>query len=179
MNKNTIGIALIIAGALDLLLWLAQGYGWTEFLFGVGMLSRYSWGILIAAGFYIRNQHKAEMAAELQVAQLNDGEEVVFTDKGTAMILTLTTSRLMYAEIDLDDLRGNSQNIPSEPAGEFLVEDIQSVSKVKSSDVSNNALGKKINLSFGVQLVTKNGVFNLPTKKADILIAHLTKYISS
>lgn len=178
MNKNTIGIALILAGILDISLWLAQGYGWTEFIFGVGMLSKYSWGILIAAGFYIRNQHKAERTAELQVAQLNDGEELVFTDKGTAMILTLTTSRLMFAEIDLDNIRSNSQHIPSEPAGEFLLEDIQSVSKVKSSDVSNNAVGKKINLNFGVQLVTKDGVFNLPTSKADILIAHLTKYIS-
>lgn len=112
------------------------------------------------------------------MAQLNDGEELVFTDKGTAMILTLTTSRLMFAEIDLDNIRSNSQHIPSEPAGEFLLEDIQSVSKVKSSDVSNNAVGKKINLNFGVQLVTKDGVFNLPTSKADILIAHLTKYIS-
>lgn len=179
INKNIIGFALIIAGALDLILWLAQGYGWTELIFGVGVLSSYSWGILIAAGFYIRNQHKAELAAELQVAQLEEGEEVIFTDKGTAVILTLTSTRLMFAEIELDDVRKNSQHIPSESAGDFLLKDIQSVSKVKSSDVSNNALGKKINLSFGIQLITKNGVVNLPTKKADILIAHMTKYISS
>lgn len=178
MNKNTIGFALITAGALDIILYFAQGYGWTEFVFGYGIISRYSWGLMIAAGIFYRNKYKAELTAELQTAQLNNGEEVIFTEKGNEIILTLTSSRLMYSEVDLDNLRSNSLHIPSEPAGEFLIEDIKSIKKVMSSEVSNNALGKKIRMHFGVQLETQNGVFNLPCKKADILLAHLNKYIA-
>ena len=177
-NKN-LGYALMAAGALDFGLWLIQGYGWTEIVFGVGIISMYAWMLLISVGYFIVSKAKTLESAELSLASLPEGENVIFTESRGLMVLTVTNLRILYTG-DLDDLRKNTQDLPENDEGHCAFIDIESVRKVSQKDTSTNAMGRKLNLDFGIQLAMKNGQFvNLPSGKTDIIMAHVNKHLKA
>ena len=85
MNKKIFYYILIGLGALDLIIWVLNGFsfGWLELIVGVNGLSKYGAWIMIATGIWLLKKEKAKEKSEIDaVADLETGEEIIFKNVG-------------------------------------------------------------------------------------------------
>ena len=100
MNNKNIAYALIVFGALDLIIWLSNGFshGYLEYIVGVNFLSQYGAWIMIVSGFYLFNKEKGKEKSEIDlISDLEEGEEVIFKSIGNSSIINLTNKKTQKA----------------------------------------------------------------------------------
>jgi uncharacterized membrane protein YuzA (DUF378 family) len=175
--------ALIIFGALDILLWLITGLesGWVDFIFGSNAFSQHAWWIMIGLGIYFLNKEKAKEKSEIEdVQDLEAGENVVFKNVGQSTIVTITTKKIIFRAFDIEDRTiKDYSNVISDEKRIFNYTEIASVKPIKYKDISKNKIGKLIGTEFGISLEMKDGVIaNLMTSKNDVISAHINKYLN-
>jgi len=106
MNKKLIYYGLIAAGALDLLIWIINGFsfGWLEFIVGVNVISKFGAWIMIAGGIWLLKKENAKEKSEIDaVSDLEPGEEIIFKNTGNTTIITLTNKKLIYRAFNVED----------------------------------------------------------------------------
>jgi hypothetical protein len=182
MNKKFIFYGLIAAGALDLLIWIINGFsfGWLELIVGVNAISKYGAWLMIASGVWLLKKENAKEKSEVDaVSDLEPGEEIVFKNTGNATIITLTNKKLIYRAFSVEDATlKNHDNVVQDGKAIFLYPDIEDITPVKVKDIANTKIGKLSGFEFGVSLKLKNGtIANLPTSKSELICAHISKYI--
>ena len=83
MNNKNIDYALIGLGALDLIIWVSNGfsYGYLEFIVGVNFVSEYGAWLMMAIGFYLLSKEKGKEKSEIdQINDLEEGEEIIYNN---------------------------------------------------------------------------------------------------
>lgn len=184
MNKKIIYYILIGLGALDLIIWVFNGFtfGWLELVVGVNEISKYGAWIMIGAGIWLLRKENAIEKSEIDaISDLETGEEIIFKNSGNTTIITLTSKKIIYRAFNVEEntLKHNDNVITDEKAIIFY-NDISNVSAVKVKDVANTKLGKLSGFEFGISLKMKDGsIKNLPTSKSELICAHISKYISN
>ena len=183
MNKKIIAYILIGLGALDLIIWALNGFsfGWLELVVGVNVLSQYGAWIMIAFGIWMIQKEKAKSKSEIDaIADLNDGENIIFKNIGNSSIVTVTNQKIIFRTFNIDDtLLKNHNNVVADEKIIFEYNDIESARFVKTKETAKTSIGGALNLEFGVQLKMKDGtIHNLPTSKSEIISAHIHKYLN-
>ena len=170
---------LIAAGLLDIVVWMVDGWGWTNYLMGDNFITRYAWGLLIAGGFYLLRVENAKEEAELDDVDLNDGEIIIHKQIGNVSIITVTNQRIRFRGITMDDVRSSSKNVPEEDSIDYALSDVASVCTVKSSDVAKFKIGKVLSVKWGIQLIKKDDqIVNLPINKQELVAKHIEKLLN-
>lgn len=176
--------ALIILGALDIIIWLLTGFetGWID-IFGVEPLSRHGWWLMIGTGIYFLSKQKAKEKSEIEdVKDLEEGEQIVYKNVSASTIITLTTKKIIFRAFDnqsLDGIAKNFENVIVDEKRIFLNDEITSVKSVKCKDIAKRKIGKLNSTEFGISLVLKNGeTANLMTSKSELIVAHISKNIN-
>ena len=168
MNKKIFYYILIGLGALDLIIWVLNGFsfGWLELIVGVNPISQYGAWIMIGAGGWLLNKENAKEQSDIDtVADLEPGEDIIFKNTGNTTIITLTSKK--------------TDNVIADEKAIIYYNDISNVSAVKSKDVANTKIGKLLSFEFGISLKMKDGsTKNLPTSKSELICAHITKYLN-
>ena len=183
MNKKIFYYILIGLGALDLIIWVLNGFsfGWLELIVGVNGLSKYGAWIMIATGIWLLKKEKAKEKSEIDaVADLETGEEIMFKNVGNTTILTLTSLKIIYRAFNVEEntIKQNDNVIADEKAI-FYYNDINFVSAVKVKDIANTKIGKLSGFEFGISLKMKDGkIINLQTLKSELICAHIAKYLN-
>jgi hypothetical protein len=121
MNKKIFYYILIGLGALDLIIWVLNGFsfGWLELIVGVNGLSKYGAWIMIATGIWLLKKEKAKEKSEIDaVADLETGEEIIFKNAGNTTILTLTSLKIIYRAFNVEEntIKQNDNVIADEKA---------------------------------------------------------------
>jgi hypothetical protein len=183
MNKKIIAYILIGLGALDLIIWALNGFsfGWLELVVGVNVLSQYGAWIMIAFGIWMIQKEKAKSKSEIDaIADLNEGENIIFKNIGNSSIVTVTNQKIIFRTFNIDDtLLKNHNNVVADEKIIFEYNDIESARFVKTKETAKTSIGGALNLEFGVQLKMKDGtIHNLPTSKSEIISAHIHKYLN-
>lgn len=182
MNKKIVAYILIGLGALDLIVWMFNGFsfGWLELVVGVNLISKYGAWIMIASGVWLLNKEKAKEKSEIDsVADLEIGEEIIFKNTGNTTIIIVTNKKIIYRAFNIEEstLKNHNDVVPEEKAI-FQYADIDSVISVKVKDIANTKVGLLSGFEFGLSLKMKDGsVKNLPTSKSELLSAHISKYL--
>ncbi|MDA1336173.1 MAG: hypothetical protein O2818_04715 [Bacteroidetes bacterium] len=182
MNKKALYYTLIVLGALDLLLWVINGFefGWLELVVGVNVISENAAWIMMGVGFWLLKKEKAKEKSEIDdVADLDEGEQIIYKNSGNSTIITLTTKKIIYRAFGVEEETvKNHENVVADEKAFFNYGDIESVKTVKIKDVAKTKIGKLYGLTFGISLTMKNGsVMNLPTTKSELICAHITKHL--
>lgn len=183
------GIALIALGALDLILWVINGfdYGWLEFLVGYNFISTYGAWFMILGGVHLYRLETAKEAAEVdEVSDLEDDEDVIFKSVGSASIVTVTNRRIIYRTIQVDPRMANAHEGFIWPEKEtFNFDDIASIRSVRFKDTAKdkwylNMVYSVINSEYGVQLTLHVGEKKcFYAAKPALVAAHVNKFINS
>ena len=98
MNNKNIAYALIGLGALDIIIWVSNGFshGYLEFIVGDNLLSQYGAWIMMTVGFYLLNKEKGKEKSEIdQINDLEEGEEIIYKNIGNGTIITLTNKKII------------------------------------------------------------------------------------
>ncbi len=183
MNKKIIYYGLIVAGALDLLIWVLNGFsfGWIELIVGVNVISKYGAWIMIASGIWLLKKENAKEMSEIDsISDLEQGEEIIYKNTGNSTIITLTNKKLIYRGFNVEDktLKYHDNVVQLEKAI-FQYDEIENIFPVKVKDIANTKLGKLSGFEFGVSLQLKEGsTINLPCSKSELICAHISKYIN-
>ena len=115
MNNKTLSYILICLGALDLIIWVSNGFsnGYLEYFVGVNFLSKYGAWLMIASGYYLLNKEKGKENSEIDlINELENGEEIIYKSIGNSTIITLTNKKLIFrAFVDLSSIIQNHNNI--------------------------------------------------------------------
>lgn len=179
MNKRYIAYLLIIAGLLDIIIWFIDGWGWTNYLMGDNIITRYGWALLISGGFYLLRVENAKDEAEVDDVDLNDGETIIHKQIGNVSIITITNQRIRFRGIAMDDVRSSSKNVPEEDSIDYILSDVASVRAVKSNDVAKFKIGKVLAVKWGIQLTKKDDqIVNLPINKQELVAKHIEKLLN-
>lgn len=183
MNKKIIAYILIGLGALDIIIWILNGFtfGWLELVVGVNVISMYGgWG-MIALGIWYYQKEKAIEKSEIDdIADLESGEEIVFKNVGNATIVTVTNKKIIYRAHNVEEATLNfNDNVVAEDKATFPYSEIDSITSIKFKDIATTKFGKLKGINFGISLKMKDGsVKHLPTSKSELLCAHISKYIN-
>jgi len=183
MNKKIIAYILIGLGALDLIIWLFNGFsfGWLELVIGVNDVSKYGAWVMIGLGFWMFRKEKAKDKSEIDaITDLNEGEEVIFKNVGNTSIVTLTNKKIIFRCFQIDaSFVKNHNNVVTDEKAIFEFDNIESVRFVKTKETAKTKLHGALNIEFGVQVILKDGaIHNLPTSKSEIISAHINKYLN-
>jgi hypothetical protein len=184
MNKKIFFYILIGLGALDLIIWVFNGFsfGWLELIVGVNAISQYGAWIMIATGIWLLRKENAKEKSEIDaISDIETGEEIIFKNSGNTTIITLTSKKIIYRAFNVEEntLKQNDNVIADEKAIIYYT-DIINVSAVKVKDVANTKIGKLSGFEFGISLKMKDGsIKNLPTSKSELICAHISKYINN
>lgn len=183
MNKKIFYYILIGLGALDLIIWVLNGFsfGWLELIVGVNGLSKYGAWIMIATGIWLLKKEKAKEKSEIDaVADLETGEEIIFKNVGNTSIVTVTNKKIIFRCFQIDDsFVKNHNNVVTDEKVIFEFNNIESVRFVKTKETAKTKIGGALNLEFGIQLIMKDGtIHNLPTSKSELICAHIAKYLN-
>jgi hypothetical protein len=183
MNKKIIYYSLIGLGALDLIIWVLNGFtfGWIEFVVGVNALSKYGAWIMIATGVTLLRKENALDKSEIDaIADLEPGEEIVYKNSGNRTIIIITSKKIIYRAFNVENATiKNHDNVIEEKKAFFNYSDISSVKAVKVKDIANTKIGKLQGFEFGVSINLKNGnVVNLPTNKSELICAYIFKFLN-
>jgi len=184
MNNKNIAYALIVLGALDLIIWVSNGfsYGYFEFIVGVNFLSKFGAWIMISIGIYLLNKEKGVENSEIDLLNdLEQGEEVIFKSIGNSSIINLTKKKIIYrALVNLNDFAANHNNVFTAEKAIIPYNTIESVSSVRTKDTAKNTLGGLINMVYGIQLKMKDGtICNLHmSSNSELISAHISKNLN-
>jgi hypothetical protein len=182
MNK-IIAYILIALGASDLLIWVFNGFsfGWLEFVVGVNVISKYGGWIMIAIGGAILNKISANTNAEQDKLDLNleEGEEMIFSNNTTATIVHVSNKRLFFRNIDLTDQTiKENENVLTDSKIDFRLNEIKTCKPIKVKEIAKTKIGKVSGFTFGIQLEMTDGrIINISTTKADIISSHINKFL--
>ena len=187
MNNKNIAYALIALGALDLIIWVSNGFshGYLEFIVGVNFLSQYGAWIMIVLGYYLINKEKGKENSEIDaIIDLDEGEEVIYKNIGNTTIITLTNKKIIFRAYELDHLFEVSKNhndILTVEKATFTYDSIESAITITTKDTSKNALGGLLNLIHGLQLRLKDGTIKnlIMSSNNDLICAHINKYLNT
>ena len=185
MNNKNIAYALIVFGALDLIIWLSNGFshGYLEYIVGVNFLSQYGAWIMIVSGFYLFNKEKGKEKSEIDlISDLEEGEEVIFKSIGNSSIINLTNKKIIFRAFNnLHDFASHHNNVFTEEKAIFDYNIIESVTTVRTKDTAKNTLGGLINMVYGIQLKMKDGtIYNLHmSSNSDLICAHINKKLNT
>jgi hypothetical protein len=178
MNKKMIAWILIALGALDIIVWFIDGWGWTNYLFGDNVFTKYAWGILIFGGFYMLKKENALYKAKIDDLDLNENETIIHKQTGNAAIVTVTNERVRFRGYSMDDVRKSSKGLPEGEIAEYQFSEIEKVQPVKSSEVAKFKIGKLVSLNWGVQLNLKDGnIINIPISDSELVAKHIEKQL--
>jgi len=175
--------ALIILGALDILIWLLTGFetGWVDAVFGESSFSQNAWWLMIGIGIYFLNKQKAKEKSEIEdVKDLEEGEQIVYKNVGKSTIITITTKKIIFRAFDIEERTAKeNENVIIDEKRIFLNNEITSVKSVKFKDIAKTKIVKLLGTEFGISLVLKNGeTANLMTSKSELIAAHISKNIN-
>lgn len=182
MNKKIFYYILIGLGALDLIIWVLNGFsfGWLELIVGVNPISQYGAWIMIGAGGWLLNKENAKEKSDIDtVADLEPGEDIIFKNTGNTTIITLTSKKIIYRAFNVEESTVEKiDNVIADEKAIIYYNDISNVSAVMVKDVANTKI-ILVNYKFGISLKMKDGsTKNLPTSKSELICAHIAKYLS-
>lgn len=182
MNRKIIYYGLIVAGALDLIIWAITGFefGWLEFVVGVNFISKQGAWIMIALGLWLLRKESAKEKSDVDdISDLEEGEEIIHKQVNTATIITVTNKKLIYRCFDeMDDTTKNHNNVLVDEKVIISFGDIDSVKPVKTKETAKTKLGGALNGNFGIQIKLRDGnVHNLPTGKGELICAHISRFL--
>lgn len=186
MDNKNIAYALIGLGALDIIIWVSNGFshGYLEFIVGVNFLSEYGAWLMGAIGFYLLNKEKGKEKSEIdQINYLEEGEEIIYKNIGMSTIITLTNKKVIFRANDLDALIQQSyyHDIVTVELAIFTYDSIESVITITTKDTSKNAWAGVLNIKQGLQLKLKDGTMKnlIMSSNNDLICAHINKYLNT
>ena len=186
MNNKNIAYALIGLGALDIIIWVSNGFshGYLEFIVGDNLLSQYGAWIMMTVGFYLLNKEKGKEKSEIdQINDLEEGEEIIYKNIGFSTIITLTNKKVIFRAHSLDALIQQSQfhDIVTDEKAIFPYDSIESVITITTKDTSKNAWAGVLNIKQGLQLKLKDGTTKnlIMSSNNDLICAHINKYLNT
>ena len=186
MNNKNIAYALIGLGALDIIIWVSNGFshGYLEFIVGDNLFSQYGAWIMMTVGFYLLNKEKGKEKSEIdQINDLEEGEEIIYKNIGNGTIITLTNKKIIFRVYEFNGILHQSQflDIVTDEKAIFTYDSIESVRTIESKDTSNYDIGKLINIKYGLHLKLKDGTMRnlMMSSKNDLICTHINKYLNT
>jgi hypothetical protein len=186
------GWVLIGLGAADLLGWMGTGLGWTNWIFGDNVLTKYGPAALIALGLFMLRAGSAQQTAlaeeACEDAHLPTDETVIHREASMASVLTITSRRLRFkGGAHMDSVRNAAKDCPPTDSGSWCYEDIEGIQVLQSSDVLASGMAQNISAVaadflpkswtlWGVGLRLKDGTkVNIPCGSPIIVAQYLEK----
>ena len=185
MNK-IIAYILIALGVSNILIWVFSGFeiNWLA-IFGIDFISRWGGSLMIILGVgiirSIKVNENASVAAEQDKLDLNleDGEELIFSNNTAATIVHVSNKRLFFRNIDLTDQTIKEiENVLTDAEIDFKLNEIKTCKIIKVKEIAKTKIGKVSGFTFGIQLEMTDGrIINVSTTKADILSSHINRFL--
>lgn len=190
------GWVLIGLGAVDLLGWMGTGLGWTNWIFGDNVLTKYGPAALISLGLVMLRWGAAQQTAlaeeSCEDAHLPNDETVVHREVSMSSVLTVTNRRVRFkGGADMEAVRTAAKDCPAKDADAWRLEDIEAVQVLQASDVLASGFAQNVGAVmaeflpkawtlWGVGLRLRDGTqVNIPCGKPMIVAQYIEKRLLS
>lgn len=171
--KKPLAYILIVLGALDIILWVINGFtvGWLEYVVGSNIISQFGGWAMLAIGVWILKKEKAKYQSQLDDVDMDQDETIIFKQMGKHATVTITSKRVRFRALNLKELKkyeNKKYTLPSNEAEDYYYEKISAVEPVK-----------QMGMFLGINLTLVDGqIIHIPISKAELLAKHIEKQLS-